>query len=63
MSNAGIFLIGALVTLMVAGALGLVIVGALLDGRAADSDTPARRRRPKEHDGALDHSAVAPREA
>lgn len=44
MSNAGIFLIGSLVTLLVAGALALVVLGAVMDGRRAEVEVEEGRR-------------------
>ena len=37
MSNIGLFAVGAAVTLLVASSVALLVWGAILDGRAADS--------------------------
>ena len=44
MSNAGIFLIGSFVTLLVAGALTLIVLGAVMDGRRARLEVEEGRR-------------------
>ncbi len=50
MSNLGIFLVGTLVTLIVLSALGLLVWGAIMDGRYNDehrvADEAARGDRP-----------------
>jgi hypothetical protein len=52
MSNLGIFIMGAIVTSLVGGALWLLIIGAFMDGSAGGPDPPlpgappAERERP-----------------
>ncbi len=38
MNTPGLFIMGAIVTLIVAGAIAMLIYGAILDGRAAQDD-------------------------
>ncbi len=54
MSNVGLFAIGSLVTLLVAGSIGLLVWGAILDGRYQNE-----RQAAEQGAGGLDSAGVA----
>jgi hypothetical protein len=51
MSNLSLFVVGTLVTLLVAAAMGLLVWGAILDGRTQREFEAAERRSAEREDG------------